>query len=160
MKTLANHTIIYDAECPLCNAYTQAFIKTGMLEQSGRIAYTEVDRKPSAVDWDRARNEIALVCTTDNAVWYGIDSLLRIIGYNMPWVHKLFRIRPLRFMLDQLYFFISYNRKVIAPGKNFEGINLCIPDMNYGYRLAYILFAGTVASAILKGYWSSIQRVH
>ncbi|HRI80278.1 MAG TPA: DCC1-like thiol-disulfide oxidoreductase family protein [Cyclobacteriaceae bacterium] len=157
MKTLTNHTIIYDNECPLCNAYTGAFVKTGMLDESGRAAYSEKHHTDTAVNWERARNEIALINLADNSVLYGVDSLLRIIGYNMPWVQKIFRIRPLRYLLDRLYFFISFNRKVIAPGKQFEGQNLCIPDMNYTYRWTYIVFAAGVTSFILNYYLPMVK---
>jgi len=36
MKTLANHIILYDEECPMCFAYTKAFIKLDMLPKNGR----------------------------------------------------------------------------------------------------------------------------
>ncbi len=35
MKTLHNHVIFYDADCPMCNLYTNAFVKTGMLDSNG-----------------------------------------------------------------------------------------------------------------------------
>jgi predicted DCC family thiol-disulfide oxidoreductase YuxK len=30
MKTLKDHVILYDAECPMCKVYTHAFTTTGM----------------------------------------------------------------------------------------------------------------------------------
>ncbi len=32
MKTLENQTLLYDEDCPLCQAYTSAFVKTGILD--------------------------------------------------------------------------------------------------------------------------------
>jgi len=153
MKTLHDHTIIYDDECPMCCQYTNVFVKTGMLDQLGRAAYTDVVKNnlPN-INWERARNEIALINKKDNTVQYGIDSLMTIIGNCVPAFKPLFRFRPFYFLISRLYFFISYNRKVIAPAKVFEGKNTCIPDFNYTYRWAYIIFAWLVTSLILVRY--------
>jgi predicted DCC family thiol-disulfide oxidoreductase YuxK len=39
MKTLHNHIILYDAECPMCNLYTSAFVRNGLLDN--REAYQQ-----------------------------------------------------------------------------------------------------------------------
>lgn len=153
MKTLQDHTIIYDDECPMCREYTKVFVKTGMLDQQGRAAYTDVvNSNIPNINWERARNEIAMINNKDNTVQYGIDSLITIIGNNMPAFRPLFRFKPLYFLMSRLYFFISYNRKVMAHGNVFEGKNICTPDLNYTYRWAYILFAWLFTSLILVHY--------
>ena len=158
MKTLSDHTIIYDEECPLCQAYTGAFVKLGMLDSEGREPYHKmVGEGLTHINWVRARNEIALINKKDHSITYGNDSLLRIIGFSMPWVQKIFRFRPFRFLLDQLYFFISFNRKVIAPGKVFEGQGRCTPDFNYPYRWAYIVLAWILTSLVLVAYVSLLN---
>ena len=40
MKTLENHTLLYDEDCPLCQVYSSGFIKTGMLDQNGRQPFS------------------------------------------------------------------------------------------------------------------------
>ncbi|MEO7991824.1 MAG: hypothetical protein ABI663_19880 [Chryseolinea sp.] len=153
MKTLADHTIIYDDECPLCNLYTKGFVKTGMLDGNGREAYTEViSSNIPNIDWGRARNEIALINRKDNSVKYGVESLVHIITYNFPVFKWLLNRKLIQFFLTRLYFFISYNRKIIAPGKVFEGLNTCTPDMSYTYRWANIVFAWLVTSTVLVFY--------
>ena len=153
MKTLEDHTILYDDECPMCSKYTQAFVKTGMLDNNGRHAFTEAYAcNLPHVDWNRARNEIAVINKRDNTVQYGVDGLLDILAYNAAWLRPLFSLKPIQFLVRRLYFFISYNRKVIAPGKIVEGRNVCTPDLNYGYRWAYILFAWLVTSTTLVYY--------
>lgn len=153
MKTLKDHTIIYDAECPLCNLYTGAFVKTGMLDENGRAPYDMLTNGQwSNVDPVRARNEIALINKKDMSVYYGIDSLFTILGHNMRFFQPLFRSTIFRKAINQLYFFISYNRKVIAPGKSFENAGACTPELNYTYRLAYIIFAWLVTSVVLALY--------
>lgn len=153
MKTLINHTLIYDDECPMCDRYTQAFMTTGMLDQKGRVAYSEiVNNRHTYIDWDRARNEIALWNKDDNTVIYGVASLTTILGHRFPIFKPLFASSLFVLLMSQVYAFISYNRKVIAPSREFEGLNACTPDQNYPARSAYIIFAWLVTSFILVHY--------
>ncbi len=46
MKTLKDHLILYDAECPMCKLYTGAIVKAGMLDISGRAPYQQL---PSSI---------------------------------------------------------------------------------------------------------------
>ncbi|MFC4231059.1 hypothetical protein ACFOW1_04100 [Parasediminibacterium paludis] len=41
---MKNHAkvMVYDDNCPLCNAYTSAFVKMGLLEANGRKAFSQV----------------------------------------------------------------------------------------------------------------------
>lgn len=153
MKTLTDHTIIYDDECPMCTEYTKAFVKTGMLDENGREAYTTMAKSgvPN-MNWDRARNEIALINKKDGTITYGPESILTIIGHSFPFFKPLFRTGAFKFLVKHLYLFISYNRKVIAPGKVFEGCNTCTPDLNLTYRWAYIIVAWLLTSIILVFY--------
>jgi len=152
-RTLVDHTIIYDDECPMCKEYTKAFIKTGMLENNGRVAYTEVvNTDIPTIDWKRARNEIALIDKKTNSVKYGLESLTTIIGHSNPLFKPLFNTKLFQFLMSRLYFFISFNRKVIAPGAIFEGRNTCTPELNYTYRWAYIVLAWLVTSIVLVFY--------
>lgn len=152
MKTLKDHTIIYDDECPLCKSYTQAFVATAMLDQQGREPYSTAVGSCATVDWHRAKNEIALINRKQNTVTYGVDALTTIVLHRFPSLRVFTEFKPLLWFLKKLYLFISYNRKVIAPGKVFEGVNTCTPDMNYRYRWMYIVFAWIVTSIILVAY--------
>ncbi|REC79336.1 hypothetical protein DRF60_05780 [Chryseobacterium elymi] len=81
MKTLKNHTLIYDNECPMCNIYSKGFTKFGMLDENGREAFTEISAAHrSIIDFNRAKNEIALIDHHKNKAVYGLGSLLLIIG--------------------------------------------------------------------------------
>lgn len=153
MKPLENQTLLYDHECPLCNAYTSAFVKTGMLDKEGRQKFSEaVSNGHVNVDWDKARNEIALVNRKDNSVKYGVKALMAIISHNATCLKPLFDFKPFVAVMQQLYSFISYNRKVIVPGRTFEEKGSCTPDLNYPYRWAYILLAWLITSITLVFY--------
>ncbi|WP_020526607.1 hypothetical protein [Flexithrix dorotheae] len=139
MNTLKNHVIVYDEECPMCQLYTGAFIKTEMLDKNGRIPYHKLmENPPPQIDMHLACNEIALINTDSQEVTYGKDSLFKIIGNSFPIFQSLFANKIFRFGIDKVYAFISLNRKVIAPGKHFEEPNSCTPDFSLTYRWLYI----------------------
>ena len=141
--------MVYDADCPLCAAYTKAFISTEMLDKDGRVPFQQVGGSfCPGMDEDRSKNEIALVNLETGEVKYGIDSLLAIIGNRYPWMGAVARTQPLNFLVRKLYNFISYNRKVIAPAAapvssastsqfQFD----CTPTFKLKYRIAYIVVA-------------------
>lgn len=151
MKTLKNHTLIYDNECPMCNIYSKGFIKSGMLDESGREAFTELSFKNrNLIDFNWAKNEIALVDHDKNKVIYGLDSLLLIIGSSFPTLEKIARIKPLYWFFKKLYSFVSYNRKQIIPSKKDHTEEACVPDFNLKYRMAYITFVVIFSAFILS----------
>lgn len=158
MKTLENHTLLYDNDCPLCKAYTNGFIKTDMLDNNGRKPFNKLSQnEQSFVDAKRARNEIALIDTKNNTVIYGIDSLLKVIGNSFPTVERIGHLKPIKFLLKRLYSFISYNRKVIVPGKTNDATELeCVPDFNYTYRVGYIIFAIITTTLVLFKFSNTI----
>jgi predicted DCC family thiol-disulfide oxidoreductase YuxK len=153
MKTLKKHVIIYDDECPLCDLYTSGFVKSGMLDENGRKAFRGIDiRIENMIDRKRACNEIALVNEESGRVLYGTESLFAIISHSYPILRGLFRFRPFVWLINKLYSFISYNRKVIIPGTWFEAKNSCVPDYNLRYRWAYIIIGCFATSIILNAY--------
>jgi hypothetical protein len=158
MKTLTNQTLLYDEDCPLCRVYTSGFIKAGMLDENGKKPYCQLsDEEQNFIDVQRASNEIALVDNENKTVIYGIDSLLKVIGFSFPWMETIGNLKPIKFFLKKLYSFISYNRKVIIPSKSNKEIKLqCIPDFSYQYRILYILFATTITTFVLYKFSNSI----
>jgi hypothetical protein len=151
MKTLKNHTLIYDNQCPMCDLYSKGFTKCGMLDEDGREAFTELSvRNKNLIDFNRAKNEIALVDHDKNEVVYGLDSLLLIIGNSLPLLEKIARIQPLYWFFQKLYSFISYNRKQIIPSQNDGTEQSCIPDFNLKYRMVYISFVVIFSAYILS----------
>ncbi|KRD63975.1 hypothetical protein ASE40_01125 [Flavobacterium sp. Root935] len=154
MKTLENQTLLYDEDCPLCSLYTTGFVKSGMLDENGRKSYCQLsDEEQSFVDLKRAPNEIALINNKTKTVTYGVDSLIKVIGFSFPLIEKIATLKPIHFILKKMYSFVSYNRKVIIPGTVKEENKLeCTPDFNYKYRFLFIGFALTITSLVLFGY--------
>jgi hypothetical protein len=154
MKTLENQTLLYDEDCPLCSLYTTGFVKSGMLDKNGRKSYCQLSaEEQNFIDLKRATNEIALVDNKTKTVTYGIDSLIKVVGFSFPVIEKIATTKPIHFILKKMYSFVSYNRKVIIPGNVSEENKLqCIPDFNYKYRFLFIAFALTITSFVLFGY--------
>ncbi|MCG9794010.1 DUF393 domain-containing protein [Flavobacterium algicola] len=154
MKTLDNHTLLYDEDCPMCNLYTAGFIKANMLDSQGRKPFVNITTEEEYyIDLERAKNEIALVDKVNQQVYYGIESLLKVIGNSFPWMEKVGNCKPINYFLKKLYKFISYNRKVIVPSKTKVGDQInCIPDFNTKYRLFYIAFATLFTALVLFQY--------
>jgi hypothetical protein len=149
MKTLKNHIILYDAECPMCNLYTHAFTTTGMLDPTGRAPYQNIpDFACPLIDRQRAVNEIALIDKTTGEVRYGIDSLFAIIGTSFPIFKPLFASKAFHWTMRKLYAFISYNRKVIIPAPKGD-THTIQPSFKLHYRIAWLLFTTLIASLIL-----------
>lgn len=153
MNTLKDHTILYDDECPLCNLYTSGFVSSGMLDHKGREAYSTANPEYfKYVDSVRACDEIALIDKTNNKVYYGPDSLFKIIGNSFPVLNPLFASPVFRAIIRRLYAFISYNRKVIIPNANMSRQGSCVPTFNLKYRVLYLVFTWIVTAIILNKY--------
>ena len=161
MKTLHNQTILYDEDCPLCQVYTSAFVKTGMLDENGRKPYHQICEKETAfINTERATNEIALVDYNTKTVVYGIDSLLKIIGNSFPLIEKIGKISIINYLLKKFYSFISYNRKVIIPyAKKSETKLKCEPTFSFKYRIIYILFTIYITTLALYKYSEMLPYV-
>lgn len=160
MKTLKNSILVYDSECLMCSYYTEKFVRNGVLEQEGWVAYKDIENSLcSLLDKKRARNEIALVNTKTQTVTYGIESIFLLVGQMFPFLKPLFRLKFFRWTMKRVYSFISYNRKAIAPSRQFEGYNQCTPDFNLKYRLAYIFFTWMVVSVILNAYSKTLTGI-
>jgi predicted DCC family thiol-disulfide oxidoreductase YuxK len=151
MKTLKNYTIIFDNACPMCRAYSSAFIKTKMLDDKGREAYQQMSRETAAViDKDEARNGIALVNKETGEVVYGIDSIFKILANAFPIFAPILNFKPFRWVMKRVYALISFNRKVIVPGNS--KADTCVPDFNLKYRWTYLILAWLLTSLVLTHY--------
>lgn len=151
MKTLNNHVILYDAECPMCSLYTGAFVKNGLLGPDGRQAYQHFATEACPhLDWQRAVNEIALINRSTGEVTYGIQSLLKVCGNAMPIWKPLFSWRPFLWLAEKAYAFVSYNRRVIVPAPVSENRFDYQPSFKIGYRLAWLVFTWLVTATLFS----------
>ena len=160
MKTLANHQILFDAECPMCKMYTKAIVSAGILDQNGRAAYQEITEESCPMlDRQRAVNEIALVNQETGEVTYGIESLFKVMAVSLPVLKPLFSFKPFVWLMAKVYAFISYNRRVIVPPQTSTDRFQLQPTFKLKYRIAYIVLAWVVTSLVLSAYANLLSAV-
>jgi hypothetical protein len=161
MKTLKDHVILYDAVCPMCNLYTKGFVKSGMLDENGRLPYQQMpDRISCLVDQNRFTTEIALVDTASGNVSYGVESLVKIITHSFPILRPVLQNKISLKILDIAYKFISFNRRVIAPSKKDEVFSLALdPAFHRGFRIGYLCFTWLLSAFILYKYSSHLPAI-
>jgi len=153
MKTLKNHQILFDAECPICQTFTHAFVESGMLNSDGRTSYQELSPQACPMlDMSRAVNEIALVNQETGEVTYGIESLFKLLAVSFPILQPLFTFQPFVWLMSKLYAFIAFNRRVIFPAAHSTNSYKLQPTFRLGYRLAYLGFTWILTSITLSAY--------
>ena len=143
--------IIYDGSCPMCRLYTKGMIAADCNSSLTRLSSEEVVQETvlNRLDRQRARHEIPLVDLDGGETLYGIDTWTYVFGRRSHSIEKLLSFRWLRVILQKLYAFISYNRRIIitsAPGR-WQLLDLQ-PDFRLGYRLAFILLVFGLVSAL------------
>jgi hypothetical protein len=137
-----NKVLIYDDSCPLCAWYSSLFVKTGLLPANGRKAFSSLDSSLlNLIDYNRGRNEIPLIDKTSGQVFYGIDTLLEILGQRYRFIKSVGKIKPIHWLLKKSYKLVSYNRKVIVAKKCGAGNIDCSPDISYLYRFMFLFFS-------------------
>jgi hypothetical protein len=154
MKTLKDHTLLYDADCPICRLYTGYFVNKGLLDSNGRHPFQQLpaDWKDS-IDTERAQSEIALINRKTAEVHYGVDALILVVTHRFPALKELLQLTAIRWFLQRLYAFVSYNRKVIAgaqPAHN--AVQDCTPAYSFKYRALYLIVAWLFTAFVLNAY--------
>lgn len=146
---LADKIILYDDSCPMCNLYTQAFVRFKLLEPENRMGLASAEPQYLAlIDLNRARHEIPLLDRKTGEVVYGIDALFLIIGHRFPLFRPLFHLRPFRAAMYILYQIVTYNRRFIAgTAAPCSGFN-CAPDFNLKYRSIYLALTLTLVTTL------------
>jgi len=137
---MKNKILVYDDNCPLCTWYSGLFVKYGFLQADARKAFSSLDNSIlQKIDFDKSRNEIPLLDTSTSKVLYGIDALLEILNEKIPNIKIIGSVQPIKWLLKKLYKLISFNRKVIVAKKCGPGSIDCTPDINYRYRIMFLL---------------------
>lgn len=151
MKTLKNKALIYDSNCPLCCWYTDKFIQIGALPQNGRISFNELNEKNKTfLDEHKSRHQIPLLDTKTGNVVYGIDGLTLILANYFPIFEKILTNKLCKKMVQPLYNFISYNRRIIVSTKitSNQAVD-CAPDFHLFWRVSLIALCMSIFYVIM-----------
>jgi len=162
---MKNKILVYDDNCPLCTWYSGLFVKYGFLSAEGRKPFSTLDDVLlSKLDFDKGRNEIPLLDTSTNKVFYGIDALLEILDQKIPFIKALGNLPALKWFLKRIYKLVSYNRKVIVAKKCGPGSIDCSPDTNYFYRFLFMMISLTFNTIMViplhTGLFSQLSYYH
>lgn len=158
MKSLSNKALIYDNTCPVCEMYSDKFVKHGLLKKENRLAFTELNNQEfiCRMDPQRSRNEIPLVDLESGETIYGLDALVFILSQRWPFIDGFVHKRPFYWFFKRLYAMISFNRRVIVTSGKPKAAFDCTPDLNLKYRSAYVVFAIIVSSLITAWFGHSM----
>lgn len=146
--------LLYDENCPLCAWYTRLFVKYGFIASETRVSFqSAIESKRFSIDEERAKAEIALV-TEGESTTYGVDSMLKVIGNRWSMVRAIGHFLPIYWMLQMLYRFISFNRKIIAPTVCKDQC-ACTPKFNAFWRVTFIAFCGFMTYWLVGNYFNT-----
>ena len=148
---LKNNKLLIDENCPMCTLYGKCFTRWKWIDQDTIRSYQKADKSLiEKIDATKAKSEIAYYNPKSRHTYYGIDAMIRIISQQKVWVYKLLTFPLVYQVLKMLYFFISYNRKVIVLMKPKSGGRDCTPSLHLGYRWAYIILVSILTGFILN----------
>jgi hypothetical protein len=137
MQTL-DKIIIYDNDCPLCSAYTNTFVKTGLIKKENRKDFSTITPNLlQLIDVERSKNEIPVIELPTNKVYYGVDGLVEILSAKIPFVKPIANAKAINWGLKKLYKLVSFNRRVIVATKTKVCNFNCTPQFNVKYRLFF-----------------------
>jgi len=140
METLKTKTLVYDSNCSMCTWYTTKMVQTGLIESSGRVSFEQLNLDNQCrLDLKRARHEIPMIDESTGEVLYGLDALTIIFSNAYSFLKPLITKPWFKTLIKPLYYFISYNRRIIAGGPQESNAAFSFaPDFNLGWRLALI----------------------
>lgn len=154
-----NKVLIYDADCPLCRAYTKGLVLAGTLPAEARKPSSSLtdDVQICQLDPVRRRHEIPLLDLETGETRYGVDAILTILGESWPRFAQFFRKTVLFDLARRFYAFVSYNRRIIfpVPAERWHIMDLT-PDFSAAYRLIFLLLLYT---ALLVSHLVSVAHL-
>lgn len=150
--------VIYDASCPMCRLYTKGMVLADGGSHLTRIGSNQFTDSTviNRIDPQRAKHEIPLIDLDGGETLYGVDTWVYAIGQRSNRMAMLLSRRWLRALLQKLYAFISYNRRIIvtsAPGR-WQLLDLQ-PDFQLRYRLTFVLVVMGLAGSLHHVLFSS-----
>ncbi len=144
----------------MCRLYTKGMVAADASGNLSRIGNNELTQKDllTRLDSQRARHEIPLIDLDGGETLYGVDTWIYAISQRSKQIRSLLSMNWVKSILQKLYAFISYNRRIIitsAPGRwNLLDLQ---PDFQPSYRLAFILvvfgFVGVLFAIVHFPVW-------
>ena len=157
MDDTAAKIMVYDEYCPACRQYTGWFVKQGVLKAENRWTMEQLHASDliTAVNPERYRNEIPLIDLAGGSTLYGLDAFLFLMQKRFPVLRWIKRIQPIYKIAWAVYYFISYNRRIIMPVECDTTCN--DPAKNLTQNVAFIVVALLGAIAVSLGFGQALD---
>ena len=136
--------LLIDEDCPMCNMYGNYLAKNDLVCLNSY--QNAVQQKSNSVNYEKAKNQIALIDHKNNKTIYGLEALYKAFEKKFPRLIGFLKLPLLAKIMPVVYAFISYNRKQIAPSAS----KICNPSFILKYRIAYLLFGLIISAFIFK----------
>ena len=123
----------------MCRLYTKGMVladpslaRIGNGQLTNPVLLNKIDRQ-------RAKHEIPLIDLDGGETHYGVDTWTYAFGPKNSLLSRLLATGWLRVLLQKLYAFISYNRRIIITSAPTRPQLLDLqPDFHLAYRLAFV----------------------
>jgi predicted DCC family thiol-disulfide oxidoreductase YuxK len=151
--------LVYDGDCPLCNAASAAFVRLRLVRGEDRRPFQEFQGEVRERLLDAGiHNEMAVLDPESGGIRSGFPGFLWLL--RETWLAPLARLldRPLfRGVGDRVYHMVSYNRRILTPPKS--GITCaCDPDPSPGYQVALIVLLLAFALVMTALFGAAVAR--
>lgn len=137
---MEDRSIIYDGACTLCIRSKNMLLAWGIAKKDRVWAYQEMpDQYISLVDYERFRNEMALIDLNGGATLYGPDAIAYLLSAKSFLFRFLFSIGPLKRLFAFFYKIVALNRTAImVPRIHKVRCTSCEPETPPEYRWFWI----------------------
>ncbi len=146
MDKMKNHELLIDEDCYLCKNYGAYLAKRSEVKVS---SYQKASAEENdVVDFEKAKNQIAIIDHETNTAKYGVDALLIAFKSSYPSAVRFFSSGFTYRFAKFAYDIIALNRKVISPPIKKSAID-CDPSFNIKFRSIYIGITAIFTSIVL-----------
>ena len=137
---MEDKSIIYDGACTLCIRSKNTLLALGLAKKDRVWAYQEMpDKYLNRVDYERFRNEMALIDLKGDATLYGPQAIAYLLSSKSFLLKFLFSIGPIQRLFAFFYKIIALNRTAImVPRLKKVQCASCEPDTPPEYRWFWI----------------------
>lgn len=140
---MKNKSVIYDGACTLCIRSKNSLIRLGFVKKENAWAYQEMpDTHIHQVDYERFRNEMALIDLNGGDTLYGPEAISYLLSEKIGLLKSILSIPVFYQIFAFIYRIVSYNRTaIIAPNTKKIRCASCEPDTPDRFRWLWISFA-------------------
>lgn len=126
----AGRVLVYDGECPFCTGIARLAVRTGVLPESGRLAFQDADRAlAERLLAAGIKNEVLVLTPATGELRSGAQGLLWLLAdTRLAPLARLCARRPLLDAFEALYGFVASNRRLFAAPRPRGPTCACEPD--------------------------------